>query len=175
MSCLITSGISLGCRDANGGIQEVYIGAYNGSAMTYTLGTSSNENQITAFAGTTVSFYTIEQPQETASFTSPGEYSTENMSSFYTHTLDLTIYQLSASTNLTINTLGRGAWRIIVKDKQGNYFLLGYQNGMRVSSATPGLGKAMGDLNGATLTFTSKEPIMPYQITTAAALSVITG
>lgn len=174
MSCLITSGFPLQCRDNSGGIQNVYIAAYNGTAMTYAVGTGASASLISAFAGVTVSAYTFNQPLETASFEQAGAFSTENGTSMYTQTVNITLQKLSNTAVALINTLGQGVWRIIILDQNGNYWFVGAQNGARVSAATPGTGKAMGDLNGAVITFEAKEPVTAYQVTTAAALSLIT-
>lgn len=169
MPCLITSGYTLQCRDNIGGVQNVYIGNFNGSSMTYTVAT----NSITAFAGATVSFYTFQQPLETASFEQAGNYSTENGTSFYTQTVNITLQKLNNTSSALINTLGQGTWRIMVLDQNGVYWLIGAQNGARVSASTPNTGKALGDLNGAVITFEAKEPITAYQVSSAAALSLI--
>lgn len=171
MACLITSGYSLQCRDNIGGVQNVYIGAFNGSSMTMTVG--STASLVTGFAGATVSFYTFNQPLETASFEQAGNYSTENGTSFYTQTVNITLQKMNATSANLINTLGQGTWRILVLDQNGIYWLIGSQNGARVSASTPNTGKALGDLNGAVITFEAKEPITAYQVTTAAALAVI--
>ena len=170
MACLLTSGYTLGCRDNIGGIQEVYIGEYNANSLTYVLG---QDNIIGTFSGATVSFYTFEQEIETASFTENGEFSIENGTSFYTSTLTISLHKLEASLRNKILLLGQGKWRIIVKDQRGKYWLMGYQNPVRVSASTPGLGKAYGDMNGAIITFTGKEPVPAYEVAASAALKVI--
>lgn len=174
MSCLITGGIGLECRDNAGGIQNIYIGNYNGSSMTYTIGTSSDVGQITSFGGATVSMYTFNQPLESASLNMTGGFSTENGTSFYTQTVELVIHKMTAAHSTIVNTLGQGTWRIIVLDQNGRYFLVGAQNGARVSASTPGAGKALGDLNGYKLTFEAKEPLLPIEVTSTAALALIT-
>lgn len=170
MACLLTSGYSLGCRDGIGGIQEVYIGEWNGDSLTYQLGTN---NIIGTFSGATVSFYTFEQEIETGSYTENGVFSTENGTGFYELTLTINLYNLDAALRNKILILGQGKWRIIIKSQKGDYYLMGYQNPVRVSAATPGLGKAYGDLNGATITFMGKEPAPAYLVSSTAALSVI--
>jgi sugar lactone lactonase YvrE len=60
-----------------------------------------------------------------------------------------------------------------VIDQNGNYWYIGNKNGARVTAATPGVGKAMGDLNGAVITFEGKEQVTAYQMTAAAALALI--
>lgn len=170
MSCVLTNGYSLGCRDNIGGIQEVYIGEWNGDSLTYTLGAN---DIIGTFSGATVSFYTFEQEIETGSYTENGVFSTENGTAFYEQTLTITLHKLDAAMRNQIKLLGQGKWRIIIKDQRGKYWLMGYQNPVRVSAATPGLGKAYGDLNGAVITFLGKEPAPAHEVESAAALTVI--
>ena len=103
MACILTSGVSLGCRDNLGGVQEVYIGDYNGDSLTYQLGTN---NIIGTFSGTTMSFFPFEQEIETASFTENGVFSVENGTSFYELTLTINLYKLEASLRNKILILG---------------------------------------------------------------------
>jgi hypothetical protein len=170
MSCVLTNGYTLGCRDNIGGVQEVYIGEYNADAMSYSFTAS---NVIDAFGGATVSFYTFEQEIETGSYTENGVFSTENGTAFYEETLTITLHRLDATLRNQILLLGQGKWRIIIKDQRGVYHLMGKQNPVRVSASTPGVGKAYGDLNGAVITFLGKEPEPAHIVSTAAALSVI--
>ena len=171
-TCLLTSGYTLGCRDNIGGVAEVYIGEYNGSSLGYQLGT---DNIIGTFSGGTVSFYTFQQEIETASFTENGNFSIENGTSYYEMTLSIVLHKLEAALRNKILLLGQGKWRVIVKDQRGKYWLMGYQNPVRVSASTPGVGKAYGDMNGATITFIGKEPVPAYEVASTAALQVITA
>ncbi len=170
MACLLTNGYTLGCRDSVAGISEVYIGEWNGDSMSMIL---NQDSIIGTFSGATVSFYTFEQEIETGSYTENGVFSTENGTSFYELTLSITLHKLDAALRNKILLLGQGKWRIIVKSQNGTYHLMGYQNPVRVSASTPGLGKAYGDLNGAVITFMGKEPAPAYLVSSTAALSVI--
>lgn len=170
MACVLTNGYTLGCRDNVGGIQSVFIGEYNGDSMTYVLGADSI---IGTFSGATVSFYTFEQEIETGSYTENGVFSTENGTAFYEQTLTITLHKLDAALRNQILLLGQGKWRIMVLDQRGVYHLLGKQNPVRVSAATPGVGKAYGDLNGVILTFLAKEPEPAHIVSSVAALKLI--
>lgn len=171
-TCVLTSGYQLGCRDNIGGVQEVYIGEWNGSSMTYVLGV---DNIIGTFSGATVSFYTFQQEIETASYTENGQFSIENGTSFYEQTLTITLHKIEAALRNKILLLGQGKWRIIVKDQRGKYHLMGYQNPVRVTASTPNLGKAYGELNGCVITFMTKEPTPAYEVAATAALQLITA
>lgn len=169
MSCVLNNGFSLGCRDAIGGIQKVFIGAWDGD----TVFGATGSYEILDTMSPTASYYTFEQEIETASYTQPGQFSTENGTVYYEQTLEITLQKLDEILRQNILILGQGIWRIIILDQRGTYWIMGKQNGVRVSASTSQLGKAFGDLNGAIITFTGKEPQLAYKITSALALSVI--
>lgn len=172
MSCLITEGYSIACKGI-AGVQAVYIGEWNGNDIGYTIGTGSQAGQITAFTGATVSFYEFQQTIETGALTETGNFNVQNGTAFYEQTVEITVHNVTQTLIEQVNQLGRGRWRIIVQDVNGNYFLVGKVNPVQVSAVTGGLGKAYGDLNGYTITFTGKEFDALTQVTTSAALSVI--
>lgn len=172
MSCILTSGYTLPCKGI-AGIQSVFIGSWN-SNMNYTVATlGATAGQITAFTGATVSFYTFQQTIETGSLTETGNFNEQNGTAYYDQVVEITVNNLTSSIIDQVNDLGRGRWRIIVLDSNGNYFLVGKQNPVSVTSVAGGTGKAYGDLTGFTITFTGKEYDALTQVTSAAALSVI--
>lgn len=170
MSCILTSGYQLGCRDAVGGVSEIYIGQYNGDALQYTLDSTGAINDITAGI---VPFHKFEQELETASYNENGQFSNENGTAFFEQTLSITLHKMNSELRNKIIILSHGAWRIIIKDNMGKYWLMGHENPVRVSAATPQLGKAFGDLNGAVLTFSTKSPTPAIEITQQAASELI--
>lgn len=168
-ACLLSNGTTLECRNSNGGIQTIWIAPF--TEITYTL--SADESTIVNFVGIQPTAYAFYQPVETSSWTSEGQFSTENGSSFYRQKVELTLHQMNATNNLTTNILGQGTWRILILDQNNRYFLIGLKNGARVISSTPGAGKAMGDLNGAVITFEALEDLTAYFLDTPAALQFI--
>src|ERR1035437_10293961 len=169
MACLLSTGYTLGCR-SQAGVQQVFIGPWNGSSLGMTIVTGST---ITAFQGSKVSFYTFQQTTETANFTSAAEINNENNAIQYAQTLEITVTNMTPALVNQIKVLGQGAWRIIILDKQGNYWLMGYSGPVQVSALASGLGKAGTDLNGSTITFTSKETQTLVGVDSAAALAYI--
>lgn len=165
MSCLLNSGYALGCRDSIGGIQEVYIGNFD-SGATYTL----NANDvITAFTGSTVSYYTFEQEMETGEFNQAGQYSTENGTVFFQQDLTLTFHKNDAALRNQLLVLSQANMSVIIKDQRGEYWLMGYQNGVRATAGAMNTGKAYGDLNGFTITLQAKEPEPAHNISGTAS------
>jgi hypothetical protein len=170
-TCLITYGYNIPCK-STGGVQAVWVGAWD-SGLTYTYdssapGITSSYNTITGFGGTTGSWYRFDQNLETASYTENAAGSVENGTYFSTQTLEITLYSVQQAMVEQLNILGRGRWRVVILDQNGNYFIMGKQNPVNVITATPGLGKAYGDLNGAIVTFEGKEPGSIWQVAQSA-------
>ncbi len=171
MACLLTNGYTIPCRSV-AGVQKIWIGQWNGTTLTYT---QDADGTIGTFSAGTASYYGFNQPIETSSYTFPAEVSVENNAIVYTQTLTVTIHSMSQTLSNTIKILGQGTWRAIILDKNGNYFFMGLAGPAQVSAIEGGLGKASTDLNGATLTFTSKEVQPLIALSTYAANQVITG
>lgn len=178
-SCVLSGGYLVPCKGI-AGIQEIYIMAYNGSTASnglgYTIGASaSNLNQITAFTGATGSgFYQFQQELETGSVTPTANINPQNGTAYYDQVVEITVTNITQTLIDKVDTLGRGRWRILILDQNGNYFLVGKSNPVSVTGVTGGFGKALGDPQGFIITFTGKEYSVFTQVTTGAALSVIT-
>lgn len=165
MACLLTQGYTLGCRDSIGGIQEAYIGNFS-SGATYTL--DANDT-ITGFTGLTVSYYTFEQEMETGEFNQTGAYSTENGTVFFDQQLTLMFHKNDSNLRNQLLVLSQANMSVIVKDQRGEYWLLGYQNGVRAINGAMNTGKAFGDMNGVTITLQGKEPEPAHRISSTAS------
>lgn len=169
MACVLTSGYSIPCL-STAGVSAVYIGTWNGPSLTYTL---ASDSSIATFSGSTVSFYTFNQRIENASFTHTGAISQENGTFVMENAVEISVHGMNQALANQIAILGKGVWRVIVKDNNGNYFLIGKTNPVGVTAITGGLGKAQSDLNGAIITFSCKEADPIVQVSSSAALSVI--
>lgn len=161
-SCLLNAGYALGCKDNTGGIQKVFIANYS-SLTTYTL---DSNNIITAVAGEALTsdpagdmtFYTFEQRNENAEFTSEGQHSTENGTNFWIQTVNLIFHKNQAAIRNTLLLLAKASLVVIVLDQNGLYWVIGKQNGAELITSTSSFGKAYGDLNGVTVSIEGKEP-----------------
>jgi hypothetical protein len=175
MACAISYGYQNSCRGI-GGIQYIYIGSFN-SGLQYILdttpsGLTSSFNTITGFTGSTSSFFKFDGIPQTTSVIQVPTGSTDNGTFFWTQTLEMTNVGLNQALSENISILGKGRWRVLVLDQNGNWFLIGRQNGCYVTTGTGGLGKAPGDLNGMTITFESNDPEPIRQVSSAAAAAL---
>jgi len=173
MSCDITSGFNLGCRDNVGGIEQIYI--LSGSVTTYT---EFSTGLLSGITGSGV-FYTFELPRNVGDLTETVNASLENGTVFYTQTLNVGFHKLQSSIRNQVKVLAQNPeLKIIVKtnngtsDYIGQYFLLGRYRGATLSAGTGATGTAFGDANQYSLTFETTEPQPMWEVkTTLGALS----
>lgn len=169
MSCVLTTGRALACRDNTGGITGIWVMEFE-SGLVMSL-TASNST-IQAFTGNTASAYEFQQDTEVGSFTQTIETSRENGVVSFNQTCEITLPKLDSTLRNMIKTLVQGKWRVIVGDQLGQYWLMGYRNAVRVDAGQADLGKAFLDLNGLKITFTNKESEPAYLVTQAALDSI---
>jgi hypothetical protein len=77
----------------------------------------------------------------------------------------------------TVNTLSQGRWRIIIWDRNDQFWLLGSDEGCDSTGGTLSWGTQMGDARLNTLTFIGSETLPPAPVdaeTYAEVLTVIT-
>lgn len=163
MSCLINTGYQLPCRDNIGGIRKVFIGTVvpDEDKTYYTLNADKTEILSTT---STIEYYTFEQEMETGSFSQNGNYSIENGTIFFDQQLALTFYQNDTALRNQLLILSQANLRVIIEDQRGNFWLMGFENGVRAVAGTMSTGKAYGDLNGITITLQGREQYPAYRI-----------
>jgi hypothetical protein len=156
MSCALTAGYTLACKDSVGGIKKIYLD--NFSDVSY--GSETDGDIATATGG----FFEFELPMNTAQFTETVTSSIENGTTFYQTELTIVLPKLTASLRNELKLMAQAKLALIAVDRNGTQWILGLENGVYLTTGTSATGTAMGDLNGMTLTFTSmeKSPIVTY-------------
>jgi hypothetical protein len=76
--------------------------------------------------------------------------------------LNITLTTIDVATQEEIKLLNRGRAHYVVEDYNGNYFLIGKDNGAEINSGTIVSGAAMGDLSGFTLVASAQETAPPF-------------
>jgi len=168
MACALTSGRSLPCKSAVGGLKTVYFADYG------TLGTATiSAGEITALAGTPTWYqYDI---KGNSSLETTVNSSRENGTTFYTQTLNLTLTYLDKATQEEIKLLAASRPHISIEDYNGNFFLVGLDHGAEVTGGTIVSGASMADLSGFTLTFEAMETAPAYFVTSTVITSDASG
>src|SRR6056300_562416 len=133
MSCDITSGFTLGCRDNTGGLKNIYI--LSGSVDS-TSGTTGLLSELSG-SGT---FYKFELTRQTGDFTEAINANIENGTIFYEQTVNAPFHKLQSSTRNQVRVLAKNPdIKMIVEtnngseDGVGTFFYLGQTRGLSLS------------------------------------------
>lgn len=168
MSCTLSQGYSLGCKDATGGLRTVYISNFSDNE-TYSY---DADNQITGItSGAT--YYKFEVRPQTAGFNETINSSVENGSLFYSQELAVKFDKNTVALRNQMYLLAQAQMRVLVLDQNGNYRLVGRVNGADVTAGTIPTGTAYGDFSGVELTISAFEP-QPSSFVSAAAFANLT-
>jgi len=159
MSCDISHGRIEPCKDAVGGLKNLYIlnyGLYDETDITYDT-TAGYEDQITAITLPALSSIYKFELKGTNSFEQTITSSRKNGTTFFEQVLTVMLKKQDAITHKQIKLLSYGRPNIIVENNNGQYFIAGLLRGMDVTAGTISNGTALGDMNGYSLTFTGQE------------------
>ena len=165
MACTQTlSGITRDCANSNGGILEVYIANFDDvTAVTVT------SNKITGITmASSKKFKTFQFRRNTGSLSSTYQISPENGSSYVESDLVLTFSRMETTKRVAITALAQGTLRAIVKDANGLYWFLGFDEPLYASAGDGLTGQARGDRNGYSITLQDVSLEMPYEILVGA-------
>jgi hypothetical protein len=172
MACNLTSGISLDCIEGLGGIEVAYISS--NANITGSTGSTGNPGLLTSVGGTGT-FYTFELPKDTSSYTETINVSPTNGTVFYTQELTTVFHKMEAAKRDQILLLAKNRdMKVIFKDTNGKFWLLGYSRGCQVSAGTATTGTAIGDANQYSITIQGQEPQPAYELVSLSALSSFT-
>ena len=173
MSCYISSGYTLDCRNAStGGLSTVWI--LGGSGNTISGWTSNVDEQIISASGTGV-FYKFELTKQGSSFTEEIGINTTAQSVVFQPTLVMNLPRLDKELrNIFQNLVSQNNIVFIVKDNNGRYWSGAWQNGALVTSGSLASGLAYTDLNGmSALTIQGGEPNAAQEILVSTDLQAV--
>jgi hypothetical protein len=167
MACAVTAGYTLDCKDAVGGLKNIYFADNNIVNATFTSSVSGGISEITGLF-----FYRYElMPQAADSFTEEITSTPANGTVFYTQTVVANFAKMSQEQRNKWYTIAQARLLTIIEKKDGTFWLLGETNGLEVSAGSHTSGAAMGDFNGVQLTLTGMEP-QPAQIVLPGAFQI---
>jgi hypothetical protein len=164
MSCYISSGYTLDCRNAStGGIKEMYILGDSGNTIT---GWTENGNQqITSISGSGT-FYQFELVKQSSSFSEAISVNTTSQSVTFEPTLTINLPKMNATLrNLFQALVSQQNVFAIVLDNNNRWWSFAFQNGGLVTAGTLQTGQLYNDLNGVSaLTILGGEPNSTQEI-----------
>lgn len=149
MSCLISKGKLLGCKDQRGGYKNLYFANYEDYGFVVAA------HEVTSL-GTLDEVFKYEVKATTNALTETGTSSEDNGTFLNAQSVAVTLPKLSADLQGQIQLICASRPYVFVEDYNGNILLLGATNGT-MASCTKVTGGAGGDLTGFTLAITAEE------------------
>lgn len=179
MSCALTQGFSLDCKEAIGGIKSIRFATlsdYEGLDITATTG------EVKSAGSASTVFYKYELDKEESSFSDDPQRGSNRGTLFYMPTLTFILSKLDTAKRNEMQLLAKNRVVAIVETREAtpSYWVLGAVNGLDFASGTGASGTAAADLNGYTMTFDGMEPdpmlkVNPTSGTVADFLATITN
>lgn len=164
MSCSITSGITLSCKDSQGGIDYLYIA----DLPSYDTITTDVDGLVESLdlSGTpaTITWYKYEVPKQSSSFTETINADNTAQTVFYQQDALMVFTKMEAAKRDQIKLLAQNPkLLVVVKDGNGKFWSVGITRGAELSAGTVSTGTAYGDRNGGEITLTGLEPNPSYE------------
>lgn len=168
MPCTFTlAGRGLACKNSLGGIKRIYATQWDpdnwnwdavgdGSGST-TAGVVDGVTLTTGSTLTEVDFYTYDMTKASGSFNQTLTSDLTAGTIFFDQVCSVTFNLITPSDYVEITNLVKGRVALIVQDKNDNWFVMGYKNGVECSGGTAQTGQAPGDQNGFTVEFSAQE------------------
>ena len=177
MSCYISSGYTLDCRNAStGGLNTIYLLGGNANAS-ITGWTQNADEQILSVSGSGT-LYKFELTKQGSSFTEEIGVNTTSQSVVFLPTLVMNLPKLDKDLRLLFqNLVAQNSVTGVFRDNNNRFWSFAFVNGALVTSGSIATGLAYTDLNGmSALTIQGGEPNATQEILVTTNLQdIFTG
>ncbi len=154
MACSLTiAGRGIACKDALGGIKNVWIGLWSDGIW------AAPSSGAISDATATLDVFQFSSLKGAGSFTQTINSSVENGTIYFTQVVSFSCGHLVAADITELSEITKGRMAVIVEDNNGNRFVMGHTRGCEASGGSVVTGAGLGDLNGFTLEITAEELI----------------
>ena len=164
----VIAGLCEDCESSKGGIIEVYAANYGDIKPTVSAGT------ITSFtlADTGVSVYKYEFRKGTGSMTSTLNVDAANGVNYVSTELVLQFSRMETRKRIEMAALAVGELVFVVKDANGKFWYLGFDEPVTASAGNGQTGQAIGDGNFYSITLLDNADSWPYEVLASAVESL---
>ena len=177
--------IATSCTSNLPSIKSLWIGQYDSASFTYTYIQEGSQNAEDADGNPiieSVSGATLKQgskPWVIFNFKkNTGELTSEmtvndNGSHYYTNGVNLVFAKIDNGKRLSLEAVASGECTMIVLDSNNQYWLIGAENSVAMTTLTATTGVAVGDSNAYNVTISADEANMPILIDKDQAQTII--
>lgn len=176
MTCALTQGYSLPCKDSAGGIKDVRFTEWENIDTTNGATITSVSGSITAITLlNSKKFWKYELPvQNKDKFDEHIQSNNQTGTLFWEQDLQVMIRKMGAALRNEIRLLAQNKLACIVHDRNDTYWLLGEKNGIELEPSDSTTGGDRGEFNGYTLKFKGLEEA-PAQTVSSSIIAGITN
>ncbi len=180
MSCTLTRGLLVDCKDQIGGLKKIWFAKnYCGDVRAKATITGNEmtaggfQNWDSAESNKVILFQYDLRPN-LSSMTSNINSAPSAGTTFFSQSLSITLQKLTKDQTNEIKLMAYNRVQIFVQDMNDNVFLLGMDNGCDVMGGTIVTGAGKGDMTGYTLEITAeeKEPMIWLAATAGPSTAV---
>ena len=162
MTCNLTRGRLIDCKDTIGGFKAIYIAKSYSNNVSAAATINTTEMTTAGFAtwsccGGTVEVFKYDLVQNLSSMTVNVQSDNANGTTFFQQTLSVTLQKIDHDMTNELRLMAYSRAQIFVQDSNDNVFLLGIDGGCYVTGGTVITGTAKGDLNGYTIEWGAEE------------------
>ena len=164
MSCSITSGISLSCKDSQGGIDYLYVA----DLPNYDTITTDVDGLVESLdlngSPVSITWFKYEVPKQSSSFTETINADNTAQTVYYQQDALMVFTKMESAKRDQIKLLAQNPkLLVVVKDGNGKFWSVGISRGAELSAGTVSTGTSYGDRNGGEITLTGLEPEPSYE------------
>ena len=145
------AGRGVGCKDSLGGIKRIYVAVWAEG-----LWDDIVSGEVAGVTSATT-FYTYDMTRGSGSLNQTITSDLAAGTVYFDQVCSVTFNKAAAADITEISNLVKGRMGVLVEDNNGNWFVMGHENGVEVSGGTAQTGTAAGDQNGFTLEFSAME------------------
>ena len=163
MSCNLTKGRNITCRDTVGGIKAIYFVQYD-EIISFSEGTGAAAGSLDTFDIGSNDIYKYTLKRGTASCTETITGSSENGTVFYTPSVNIKLHKLTKEDQNQVKLLASNRLviflelnEVLTANSHNVLLALGLENGMELNTGSNVTGAAFGDMNGYDWTFDGME------------------
>ncbi len=169
MACNLTEGLTLGCKDSQGGIEYLYMADLPSGATPVVDGDDIITGYLDADGDPlTLTFFKFEVPKQTSGLTTTINADNAAGTVFYDQAVTFVFNKITADIRNQILLIAQNPRLfVVVKDGNGLFHGVGATRGAEITAGTMQTGVNYADRNGGELTITGLEPNPPYIVDAA--------
>lgn len=167
MACALTTGRSRPCIDAIGGLSKIYFFDRFEDPFTITAG------EATAMDVALTDAYEYDLHGDNSNYVETLTADANNGTSVYEQVITASFTKVDVDTTNELALLAKAAPIAVIKDRMGNYRIVGITDGV-VAAGSIESGGAKGDFNGYNLTFTATE-VLPAPTMDSSTVTAFEG